>query len=184
MFILVISFVVCILFVAAAVALIVTRQPKKEGGELLRLTETYVTGVMGAMMIALAFFLLYMKYVDPAIAGVDQVSFYYVAGFAAMCAAVGSGIQLYTFLRKIIAYEDKVVFVTMLGQIKELYWNDITEVKVSRLSNKAIFIGKNTQFSVGGETKTYKKFIEIARKKIRKTVGSEVFEKLFNRFMF
>jgi hypothetical protein len=55
---------------------------------------------------------------------------------------------------------------------------------VARLSNKALFVGGEKQIAVGGEPKTYKKFVHIARKKVRGTVGSEIFERLLNRFMF
>lgn len=178
------SLVCCIVFILADVILIIIRQPQKQKGELMRLSETAFTAVMGGMLVILGFFLLYMKYTDPTVAGADQTSYIFAAGFALVCITGGCGIMLFTFLKKIIVCEDRVLFITILGRCKELYWDEIAEIRVPVLSNKLTIIGKNIRFTVGGEPKAYKKFIKIAQKKIKAEVGSSVFEKLSNRFLF
>jgi hypothetical protein len=42
-----------------------------------------------------------------------------------LCALIGSGVLLYTFLHKVIAYEDRIMSVSLFGQTEELYWKDI-----------------------------------------------------------
>jgi len=184
MLILLISAVGSVILILAASILIIAGQPQKQEGELMRLSETAFTGLMGGMIIAVGFFLLYAKYANPAVAGTDHTSYIFVGCFALMSVAIGCGIMPYTFVKKIIAFEDRVLYITILGKHKELYWDKITEIKVPLLSNKATIIGENTRFSVGGEPKAYKKFIKIVQNKIGYKVGSDVFEKLLNRFMF
>jgi hypothetical protein len=181
MLILLASGALCIVLIIAAPIQIIIRQPKKQKGELIRMSETVVTAVMGGMLIALGFFILYMKNANSTIAGTDQNSYLFVGVFAVVSVAFGCGIMFYTFLQKIIACEDRVVFVTILGQYKVLYWDEIREIKVRFMSNKVTLIGKSTQFIVGGEPKTYKEFLKIAKKKIRPEVGSDVLEKLLSR---
>lgn len=183
MYILLISFVICVLLLAVSSIIIFKSQPAKQEGELLRLSETAFTALMGAMMIVLPFFILYAKYSKPALSGSDMDSYLYIGGFAVVCMVVGCGTMFYTFVKKIIACKDRILYINILGRKSELYWDDITEVKVPILSNKATFIGKNTQFTVGGEPKTYKEFIKIAQRKVKPEVGSDAFMKLLNRFM-
>ena len=181
MIVLLVSLVLCVVLLSLTAIQIKRRQPQQQQGELLRLSETKATAVMGGMLIALGFFILYMKTVNVTIAGTDQTSYLFVGGFALMCVAIGCGIMAYTFLQKVIAFEDKVVFIPIIGRTKQLYWNEISEIKVPFLTNNATFIGKSCKFTVGGEPKTYKEFIKIAKKKVKPEVVSDVLEKLLNR---
>lgn len=183
MVILLVSAVICAVLILASMALIIKRQPKRQQKELMRLSETVFTAVMGFMMIALGVFLLYQKYTDPEIAGTDINSYVFICGFSIVCVACGSCMMPYTFLKKIIACEDRVIYVTILGECRELYWRDVTEVKLPLMSSKITLIGKNTRFVAGGETKAYKEFIRIAKNKIRAQVGSDVLDKLSDRLM-
>jgi hypothetical protein len=182
--ILLISAVIAIAVILSAIVLIRVRQPKQQEGELLRLAETSFTAVMAVMMIALAFFILYMKFNNSSLGGTGSTSYYFVAGFAVLCATAGSGILLFTFLKKIIAFEDRVASVSIFGEIDELRWNEITEVKVTPLSNKITLIGKNTRMAAGGEPKSYKEFLKIANKKIKHAVIGDMLEKQLDRFLF
>ena len=184
MLMLLIAFLACVLLFVAAPILIKTRLPKKQADELLRLSETSFTAVLGLMLIALAFFLLYAKYSNSALAGTDTNSYLFVAGFAILCSGSGSGILLYTFLKRIIVCEDRVMAVSLFGKIESLQWKGIIEVKASLLSRSVTLIGSDAQLKVSGEPKAYKKFLEIAKKKIHRAAGSDVLEKQSERFLF
>lgn len=184
MIILLTSAAICTVLILASTILIANKQPKKQKGELLRVSETTMTAVMGVLMFAMSYFILWMKYTQPMIAGTDQTSYLYIAGFAIICTAIGCGIMFYTFLRKVIVYEDSIVFVTIWGGHKKMFWNEVTEIKVPPLTNKATFFEKKLHFTVGGEPKAYKAFLKIAKSKIKPEVGSDVLENLLNRSIF
>lgn len=156
------------------------RQP----GELMRLLEPKVTAFMGALLIAMGYFILIMKYLNPTIAGNDQVSYIYVGGFSLICVGFGCGIMFYTFLKKVIVTEDRLIFVDMFGKRKEMYWKEITQVKVPTLTNNLTLIGREARYTVKGEPKAYKEFLKIAKEKIRKEIGSDTLENLLNRSLF
>lgn len=168
----------------AALLFGIKRQPPRQEGELMRLAETKVTALMGILMIAMGYLILYEKYIDPQIAGSDPVTYFYVAGFSLICVVFGIGIMAFTFLRKIIVNEKDLVFVTFWGKKKKLEWKEIKELKVPPLTNKLTLIGRKTQFTVGGESKAYKEFLKIAKEKIKKEVGSDTLQNLLNRSLF
>ncbi len=181
MLILLISIAICTILVFLTVILIKLNQSKKVEGELLRLSETRFTAVMGGMAIAMGFFIICMKYLNTSLVGNDLTSYIFVGIFAVGCTLVGCGILFYTFIQKVIAYEDKIVFVSILGKSRELYWKEIVEIKTTFISNKVTLIGNKSKIYVGGEPKKYKEFLKIAKKKIKPEVGSEVLQNLLNR---
>lgn len=184
MTLLLISAVICIGLIVATSILITTKEPKKQKGELMRLSETKATSALGVLIIAMGFFILWMKYTNPAIAGSDQTSYLFVSGFAVLCMAVGCGMMLYTFLKKVVVLEDGIVFVNLLGGNKRMAWREITELKVPPLTNKLTLIGHHTHFTVGGEAKAYKAFLKIAKEHIKPEVSSDTLGNLLNRSLF
>ena len=172
---------ICAFLIILTVVMITKNQPEKQKNELMRLSETMVTAVFAVLLIALSYFILYMKFAQPDIAGGGLTSFLYVSGFAALCTLLGCGIMFYTFLRKFIVYSDGVVYLNLFGKKKKLLWKDIVEIKVPPLTNKATLIGASSKFTVGGEPKTYKKFLKIAKANVRPEVGSDILENLINR---
>ena len=184
MIILLVSAVICILLVLFTVIGLTRKQPGVEKVELMRVSETKVTAIMGYLLFAMGLFILYMKYLNPGIAGTDELSYFYVAGIALFSVAIGCGIMFYTFLRKVIVYEDGLVFVSMIGKSKKIFWKEIKEIKVPSLTNKATFIGKNASITVGGEPKAYKAFLKIAMKYIKPEVGSDTLATLLKRSLF
>jgi hypothetical protein len=184
MFILGIALVVSLFVMGAAGYVIYTRQPEKQPGELLRLSETAFTAVMGIMLILLALALLVMKFLDDTLGGAALDSYIFVGVFAVLSAAGGSLIMMYTFLRKIIAGRDGITFVSMFGNTKEMAWKDIIEVKANPLSSKITLITENDRLTVGGEQKTYKRFLNIARNRIRREVVGDLIDKQIGRFLF
>lgn len=184
MSILFISAAICFSLLMVTILFLVKKKIPVEKTELMRLAETKITGVLGILLIVFGFFILYMKYNDPAIAGTDQISYLYIAGFALLSAAFGCGILFFTFLRKVVVYEDGFLFISLIGKEKKILWKEITEIKTQPLSNKATFIGKTSRVMVGGEPKAYKAFLKIAMKNIKPEVGSDTISNLLNRSLF
>lgn len=180
---LIISLILSITCLAGTFYLVMTKNPKKTEKELLRLAETRFTAVMGGMLIIMGFFLLVVKMIDPTRGGSDPTSYIFASLLALLCVASGCGIMLFTLLKQIIAHEEKLVIVSMFGKRTNLFWKDITEIKLKPLSSKVTFVSKNKNLLVGGEPKTYKKFIAIAKTKIPTRVSHDLLDKLSNRFL-
>jgi len=172
------SAAICCLLVLATILRLAQMVTQRKDGELLRLSETIYTAAFAVLLIAMAGFILWMKYSHTEIAGKDPTSYFSVGVFAVMCAAVGCGVLFYTFLRKVIVYEEGVVFINLLGAKKQIQWNEITEIKISPLTNKIGLISGSSHFSVGGEAKAYKEFLRIAQQKVKPNVGGPILDKL------
>ncbi|HOE70555.1 MAG TPA: hypothetical protein PLR56_01095 [Brevefilum sp.] len=180
---LIISFGLSLVVVGVALYLIFTKRPKKMENEILRLSETWMSAVLGGMLIAMGLFILVLKVIDPSTGGSDQTSYLLAAAFILVCNVSGSAILLFSLLKTIIACEDKLVIVSAFGKQTHLQWREIKEIKLKPLSNKATFISDKLEFVVGGDPGIYKKFIPVARRKIPPRVTQDLLDKLSNRFL-
>jgi len=180
---LIISVVISVFCLAAAIYLIVKNNPKKQEKELLRLSETKFTVIMAGLIIFMGFALIAVKLIDPARGGSDTNSYLVVAGLALLCVVSGSGMLLFTLLKQIVVTEDGLHIVSMFGNAQEMPWKEITEIKLKPLSSKVTFVSKKNSILVGGEPQTYKKFIAIAKTKIPARVSHDLLDKLNNRFL-
>lgn len=176
----VLSAIACTLLLIIGL-IIIRRQPKLDGKMLVKVSETPETGIMGALSYILSYALLIMKYIDPATGGTDLTSYKFIAVFALICAVCGYEILLYAYVKKVVAYEDRIVYYNSLGVKKEIYWNNITEVKILVLSKRATFKTSNDAISVNGAPASYAKFVKIAKKKISPLVASDDLARLYNR---
>jgi len=180
---LIISITLSIICLAATIYLVAKKNPKRQEKELLRLSETKLTAGMGGLLILMGFFLLIIKLIDPTRGGSDTNSYLAVSLLALLCVVSGSGILLFTFLKQIIATEDKLIIVSLFGTTFDMPWKEITEIKLKPLSSKVTFVSKKNSVLVGGDPKTYKKFIAIAKTKIPTRVSHDLLDKLNNRFL-
>ena len=180
---LIISVVISVFCLAAAIYLIVKNNPKKQEKELLRLSETKFTVIMAGLIIFMGFALFAVKLIDPARGGSDTNSYLVVAGLALLCVVSGSGILLFTLLKQIVMTEDGLRIVSMFGNTQDMPWKDVTEIKLKPLSSKVTFVSKQLKVLVGGDPQTYKKFIAIAKTKIPARVSHDLLDKLNNRFL-
>lgn len=157
------------------------KQPERTGGELARVAEIPETGIMGVLLALLAYFLLLAKFFDPSTAGTDETSYRFVAGFAVICAMAASEVLLAAFVKKAIAYEDKLVYIRSFGANSTMRWADITQVKVSTLGRKVTFVAGANAIGVDGAKKEYLKFLKIAKAHIPAVVASDDLGKLLAR---
>lgn len=180
---LIISIVLSVICCVATVYLIVKKNPKRQGNELLRLSETKFTILMASMLILIGFAIIVIKLVDPSKGGVDTNSYLVAALLALLCVVSGSGMMLFTLLKQIIVTGDGLLIVSFFGKTYEMPWKEITEIKLKPLSNKVTFVSKSQNVLIGGDPGTYKKFITIAKTKIPTRVSHDLLDKLNNRFL-
>jgi len=177
----VLSAIACTLLFIVVIIIIVWRKPKLDGSELVKVSETPETGIMGVLSCILCYALLIMKSIDSTIGGTDLTSYKFVATFALICAMCGYEVLLFAYMKKVIAYEDRIECYNQLGIKKVIYWNKITEVKVSVLSKRATFKTKDDGITVNGSPVSYVKFIKLAKKKVSPMVASDDLGKLYSR---
>lgn len=157
------------------------KQPGKSGKELVVVSEIPETFIMGGMLIAICYLLLISKIADPAVAGKDEASYNFAAALAVLSAISGCLIILFTFVKKVIAYPEKFVVISLTGSRKEYAWNSVTEVKAVPFSLRAVFRMDNESASINGRAEEYGKFISIAQKNIPPVIGSDVLGDLYRR---
>ena len=91
----------------AAVGVIVKKHCRDTG--LLCVRETWVTALLGAMLIALGFAFPVMKLMDNTLAGTGSQSQWIVAVFSLLCHLMGDFTLLFTFVKCTVLFDDRMV---------------------------------------------------------------------------
>lgn len=164
---------------AAAVLLIGTvifiLRSRYEGDGLMCLKETWMTAVMGAMLIAMGCWVLYMKWTDAAVAGTDRTSYWFVAGFGLLCQLMGDFALLLTFVKRIVLFDDRVEAVSAFGRRQILYWEEIVRVEKPLTRRAFKLTDKNGGcITVSGDNKACSDFAAFAQAKVRAAQGSDL----------
>lgn len=159
--------------VLATLAVAVVKRVGPEQGELFRIRETPMTAVLGFALWAEAFVVLYFLLTQPerlAPSGQSRLNSYI---FLAASAVLGGAMILYCFVKKILVFDDRVTYVSLLGQRKTIRWDEITEVKATQ-SKRLTLLKDGAQFTVGGRAGAYHRFLKLAAKKIPPEAGEDV----------
>lgn len=171
---------VAVLLLAGTVFLCVKK--RTEGLSDVCVQEDWMTAVMGAMAIALGIWIAVMKLQDGSLSGTDEASYWYIAGFCLACNLMGDFMLLYTFVKRVELYEDRVESVSALGKVTTLRWNQIVQVKKPMMGRNTKLISEDgTVISVGGSPKACDAFVEYARPKINSAQGGDLLKHVENR---
>lgn len=161
------------------------KQIPKTADEVVRLSETAMTALLGAMLLALGIALPLLKLWDPTAAGTDQGSYLFVAGMSVLCAATGCFAFLYTFVKKVIALPDGILCVTFWGRQTRIAWQDVDRLDTPLLSKSVKVCAKNGDcFTVNGAPKAYHTFLELAKQKLRPVQGKELLDKVEEKLRY
>lgn len=179
---LIISGIINIIILIAAIIIIFTRQPKLDGSELVVVSETIETGVLGVFTWLLGIALVIMKYINPGLSGSDLQSYQFIAIFSILCSIIGHEILMYAYVKKIVVYDDRLEHYNLRGIKKAIYWKDIKKVKSPFLSKRVTFKTDKTTISINGAPSSYKKFATIAEKKIPKTAERDELNRIFSNW--
>lgn len=145
-------------------------RPQKEGKFAVR--ETSMTIFMGVMLLAIAFFVGYMKLSDAAVAGTDEKSYYFTAGLTLLCGLLGSFTILFGALRRVVVYENRVAAYSPFGVRKEIPWNQIVRVDKGIMSKSLrLTAADGRAISVSGKPEDYERFTAFAQKHITRATG-------------
>ena len=164
----------------AAAVLIARNQPSDKG--LACLCETWMTAVLGGMLVLIGIAACIMKLIDPAVAGEEQDSYLAVAGINVVCQGLGAFCLLFTFVKKVIAFDDHVLTISTFGKRREVLWKDIVKAEKPVLSRAVKLTDKSgNTVTVNGDAKAYAQFVDIAKQKIRPRQGKELLDQVESR---
>lgn len=175
------SVLLCTGLLAATLFLIQKRRVSPLAGALAVVQEAGITALLGFLCMGLAYFLLLCKYYQPSLAGTDQKSYWFIALFALVCALIAAFTLLYTYVKKGVAYPDRLMLVSALGGVREVNWSEVCQVKVPLLSRRVTFKTKSGSYSVYGDPKQYKAFITAIQGRISYEAGGDALRDLLGK---
>lgn len=174
------SIVLAVLLLAGTIYFCIKKRP--EGLSDICVREDWMTAVMGAMIIVLGMWFVIMKLQDPALSGSDAMSYWYIAGFCVLGNLLGDYMLLYTFVKRVELYDDRVESVTAFGYVTTLRWGQIVQVKKPMMGRSTKLIGtRGTVISVSGSPKACDAFVDYARPKINSAQGGNLLKHVENR---
>lgn len=165
---------------AGTIVLCVRNRCEDDG--LLCVKETPITAVMALMIIAMGVWLVYLKLTDPTIAGEDRDSYMFVAVFSLICHLMGDYCLLFTFVKRIVVFDDHLEETSILGVRRSLRWNEIVKVEkpVTRKAFK-LRAKDGSAITVAGTDKAFREFAQIAQDKIKSSQGKDLLNVVENR---
>lgn len=181
MMLLYVSAGVCLLALAAVGVVLRVRRYPLDGREKAVVSEAGVTAMLGYLCFLLAGFLVCGKFADPTLGGTQPGSYSLLAALAALCGVTGGFVLLWSYMKKSVAYADRLVQVSWLGRTREIRWSDVQQVKVPMMSRTAVFCTAGGKLAVNGDPKQYKRFIETVRWLVPQQVGSDTLAQLAAR---
>jgi len=158
-----------------------TKQHKPDGTELAIVAEIPETAIFGVALALLGFFMLIAKLRGMDVGGTDATSFTFIAVFGIVLVIAGAEIMLMSFIKRTIAYKDKIVSFNSYGKSREIPWVKVTGVSVQPLSRTATFKSAKESISVNGKREEYVKLVQVASEKIPGVVASDDLGKLLRR---
>lgn len=169
-----------VILLIATIAMIVKNRCADTG--LVCLRETWMTAVIGAMLIIIGFWVVPLKLIDPEVAGTDETSYWFVAGFGLLCHLLGDFSLLFTFVKRVVLFEDRVENCSAFGRCKTLYWADIVKVEKPMTRQAFRLTDKDGNIiSVSGSSKACKQFVDFAKTKIKAANGSNLLHQVEHR---
>ena len=174
------SIALAVLLLAGTIVLCIKKRP--EGLSDVCVREDWMTAVMGTMIMALGIWFVVMKLQDPALSGSDATSYWYIAGFCVLGNLVGDFMLLYTFVKRVELYEDRVESISAFGKVTSLSWDQIVQVKKPMMGRSTKLVSSDgTVISVSGAPKACDAFVDYARPRINSNQGSNLLKHVENR---
>ena len=165
---------------AATAAIIVKRRCKDTGIVCIR--ETWMTAVLGLMIIALGFAFPALKLMDASLAGTDSNSYWFVIGFSVVCHLMGDFALLFTFLKCSVLFEDRAVEYSPFGDQSVIYWQDVVRVEKPMMKSAYVLTDRNgNTVSVSGDKKASAQFVEFAKEKVKNASGKDLLHQVEHR---
>lgn len=161
---------ISVLTVIICLVLILIRRHKPQTGDLLIVRETYMSWVFGLALWFEVAIILYYVFVMPERLLVNANSYINTSVFMLAGAVTGSAAMLNYFVKCTVVREKELTDISLLGRQKTLKWVQIKSVSVY-MGRRLILVSKdNTTIKVGGEPKSFRKFLRLAAEKLPKGI--------------
>jgi hypothetical protein len=174
-----------ILYAAAIIStgiLLLTKRCGPKPEELFRIHETPLTAALGAALWAEAGIVLYFLFTHPERLAPSAQSKLNAYIFLFASAVLGCGMILYSFVKVILVFDDRVTYISIFGSDSTLKWNEIDEVKATQSKRLTLYQKDGIHFTVGGKPAPYHRFIKLACKKIPPEAGEDILASLKTAF--
>lgn len=169
-----------VVLLAATIALILKRRCKDSG--ILCIRETWMTAVLGLMVVVLGFAMPVMKLVDPSLMGTGSTSVWYVIGFSLACHLMGDFVLLFSLVKCAVLYEDRAVEYGPFGDQSVIYWDDVVRVEKPMMKSAYVLRDRNgNTISVGGDKKASQQFVDFAKEKVKNASGKDLLHQVEHR---
>lgn len=169
-----------LLLLAATIVLILTRRCKDPG--ILCIRETWMTAVLGLMIIVLGFAFPVLKLMDPTLMGTDTQAGWFVVGFSILCHLMGDFTLLFTCVKCTVLFQDRAVEYGFFGDQNVIYWEDIVRVEKPLLKSAYVMTDRNgNAIHVSGDKKASQQFIDFAKEKVKDASGSDLLRQVEHR---
>ncbi len=176
---------VTILFAAVVIGtgiFVLMKKCDLQPGEVLRIRETPLTAVLGFALWVEAGIVLYFLFTRPEQLAPSAQSKLNTYIFLFASAAFGCGMVLYSFVKVILVFDDRITYISIFGVASTLKWDEIDEVKTTQSKRLTLYQKGGTRFTIGGKTDPYHRFIKLACKKIPAEAGEDVLAGLKTAF--
>lgn len=173
--------VLFIVLAAASVFFVIKKRYVPTGKESAVVRAPVETLIMAVMLYIAGIALIVAKIMIPDLAGSDAEAQKFIVIFALLCVVSACATLLHTLLRTAVAFPDRMVVFSAIGEKTEMRWNEVKEIKVPFLTKQATFISDTQRITVNGKDRDYHMFIGTAKSKIPASIASDVLGNLYNK---
>lgn len=167
------SMTVCVLAAVGALGLICIRLPRKEG--IFTVKETWMTAVMGLILLAVGVFAGCAKLADNSVAGTDTNSWFLISALTTGCGILGGYTILFGLLRRVVVFDDRIIFYSAFGVRRGVRWKEIVRVEKGLLTRALKLTAQDKRvYSVSGESAEFERFVSFAKTHISQAKGSQL----------
>lgn len=167
-----------IIIVAATVVIILRKKNIKIKGEEFCIRESRITAFLGIALWIEGGVIAYYSITVPERIFLNNNSIVNVCIFMAASVLLGSGMMLYTFVKRIVFTQNELILVNLLGELTRIGWNNIRGVSRTNGKRLAFQDKDKTRIVVGGNSKMMKKALKTIHIKVPKYVDSTEIQKL------
>ena len=159
----------------ASLVLLQKKSAPPQAGALAVLREAPVTVIFAPFLLAVAILLVVARQMDVSVGGAGESAVWMTAALVLLCAA-GSG-----YMRRAVAYPDRLELQSALGRTRSVRWQDIIEVKTAVTSKRVTLRTAKETVSVNGDPRHYRAFVQQLYNHVPAHVGSDTLGQLLQR---